>query len=191
MPFICRVDSLTMLKMFRRKRREGDLQHSDRTALKAEVIHHFERGTIDSSRKVAEESFELLPVTRDSNGIVRGSLRSTANNIGKPYHTAPPPESTALVSFIHFKDVIHLSPASSSGESCPRTPALVYTAGGKAKSMYTVARPISLRKFRDSTISQPDAASAPSTRVPPVPALKLPSVKARHKQIPTFNVCVA
>lgn len=175
-----------MLKMFRRRRRDRDSLH-DRTAFQGEED---KKDTSSNARKPAAATFDLLPIIRDGDGIIiQGSIPPEA--MPKPRLSAPAPETTTpFVSFIHFQDVVDLNPASPS-DTCPPTPALVYTAGGKAKSMYSPARPASVRKFRDSTLSQPGTNAIPSSRIPPVPALKLPSVKARHKQIPTFNVCIA
>lgn len=175
-----------MLKMFRRRRRDRD-SLCDRPTFQGEED---KKASLSNARKPAGVTFDLLPIVRDGNGlIIQGSTAPEA--MQKPHLPAPAPETTTpFVSFIHFQDVIDLNPASPS-DTCPPTPALVYTAGGKAKSMYSPARPASVRKFRGSTLSQPGTNAIPSCRIPPVPALKLPSVKARHKQIPTFNVCIA
>lgn len=185
-----------MLKMFRRRR---DARDHARDRSKNGLFRP--TGELDSNgysgaeqqgsiRKTGGATFELMPAARAGLGVVKSSHSTT--DLSESRHSGRLDSNATFVSFINFDDAAAVklhSPALAFPAQV--IPAVVYTAGGKARSMYTVARPTSVRRFRDSATSQVTASRTPTTSVPPVPAMKLPSVKARHKQVPTFNVCIA
>lgn len=184
--------------MFRRRRRERDLGHQDYVQTAFHTGEDHGQANCDANlnkniRKSSGPTFELIPTSRDGNGIILQPPHSSPT-LADPGLSQSSTDNPTFVSFIQFNDLVDLNTSPlSSNDTHPPTPALVYTAGGKAKSMYTVTRPASVRKYRDSMCSQPGTlcTTLPATSAPPVPALKLPSVKARHKQIPTFNICIA
>lgn len=183
-----------MLKMFRRKRRErGEPRdrHHDKDASQHKDGEH-----AHGVDKIDGDAFQVLPAIKTGRSMLRPSYApvdlESDNSTGSHSTLGDGNSNSTFVSFITFKDAVDLQSPTAALHEQPAAPALVYIAGGKAKSMYTVTRPASVRKFRESAISQTSPICSPISAVPPpLPTLKLPSVKARHKQSPTFNLCVA
>lgn len=169
-----------MFKMVRKLRKQQK-QHKNRRTHSGSTASGYDTDggpLTPTGHRIDGATFEFLPAIVSSRD--RTLSRSSPDLLDSVHSTV------SIVAFDNHDNI------NSQQQRHQPTPALVYSTGGKAKSLYTVARPGSIRRFRESVhIPGTPHSAVTSISIPPVPSLKLPSVKKRHKHIPSFNICVA